>query len=88
MIIASSSKAAGVSKNIGNARLHEYEPHAEKKQRERDPPHKNRGSRQETGGKGMQYFHTFSLHLLTASAPPGTRNHPHAAHPARWRHFG
>ena len=29
----------------------------------------------------MQYFHSFSPHLLTAPAPPGTRNHPHESHP-------
>src|SRR5882724_11644385 len=57
MIIASGSKAAGVSKNIGRATLHEQERCGRKKQRERDAPQKNRSSRQKTEGAGTQYHH-------------------------------
>ena len=57
MIKAAGVEAAGVSKNIGSTRLHEQQSCAQKKQQERDPQRKNRGSRQKTDSKRMQYFH-------------------------------
>jgi hypothetical protein len=61
--VASGSKAAGVSKNISSARLHEHESRTRKNQEERDPPRKNRGSRQKTGGKKMNQSHNLRMHF-------------------------